>query len=194
MLPVRAFTARQPAVQNGAAGASCSRAANPAGICAGALPLRRQQAGLVPPGLRRQPWPLMQPSQLGRPARANTPGSSGSPQNPGVGVSNEGQQPKNEAGFNLNNSVPAVTPSSLPSTSGNGAAAAAVPSDALDLPGMPHRWRIVTMMAVAFVLCNMDKVRGDARVARLVTFRRLAPISIVAGMACTAAQLAFAHA
>lgn len=87
-------------------------------------------------------------------------------------MSSDGEQPKNEAGFNLNSSVPAVSPSSLPSTSGNGAAAAAaaaaVPSDALDLPGVPHRWRIVIMMAVAFVLCNMDKVRctSNYQVAR----------------------------
>ena len=25
-------------------------------------------------------------------------------------------------------------------------------------PRIPHRWRIVGMMALAFVLCNMDKV------------------------------------
>jgi len=24
--------------------------------------------------------------------------------------------------------------------------------------GIPHRWRVVIMMAAAFVLCNMDKV------------------------------------
>ena len=26
--------------------------------------------------------------------------------------------------------------------------------------GIPHRWRVVIMMAAAFVLCNMDKVHG----------------------------------
>ena len=25
-------------------------------------------------------------------------------------------------------------------------------------PKIPHRWRITAMMALAFVLCNMDKV------------------------------------
>lgn len=25
-------------------------------------------------------------------------------------------------------------------------------------PRVPHRWRVVIMMALAFVLCNMDKV------------------------------------
>lgn len=28
--------------------------------------------------------------------------------------------------------------------------------------GIPHRWKVVTMMAVAFVLCNMDKVKPSA--------------------------------
>ena len=28
-----------------------------------------------------------------------------------------------------------------------------------DEGGIPHRWRVVIMMAAAFVLCNMDKVR-----------------------------------
>eukprot|EP00775_Hariotina_reticulata_P003301 gene3301-3577_t len=30
--------------------------------------------------------------------------------------------------------------------------------------GLPHRWRIVLMMAVAFVLCNMDKVNMSVAV------------------------------
>jgi hypothetical protein len=25
--------------------------------------------------------------------------------------------------------------------------------------GVPHRWKVVSMMALSFVLCNMDKVR-----------------------------------
>lgn len=29
--------------------------------------------------------------------------------------------------------------------------------------GIPHRWKLVAMMAVAFVLCNMDKVSGIRR-------------------------------
>lgn len=28
--------------------------------------------------------------------------------------------------------------------------------------GIPHRWKVVTMMAVAFVLCNMDKVEPSS--------------------------------
>jgi MFS family permease len=46
----------------------------------------------------------------------------------------------------------------------NGAARSQAPDpEELSAPakqaGLPHRWRLVTMMAVAFVLCNMDKVR-----------------------------------
>jgi hypothetical protein len=45
---------------------------------------------------------------------------------------------------------------------------AAVPAAAADVDGLapiykkglPHRWRITVMMAIAFVLCNMDKVRS----------------------------------
>ena len=29
-------------------------------------------------------------------------------------------------------------------------------------PRIPHRWRVVLMMALAFVLCNMDKVHSTA--------------------------------
>ncbi len=32
------------------------------------------------------------------------------------------------------------------------------PPDNKPEPRIPHRWRIVGMMALAFVLCNMDKV------------------------------------
>lgn len=41
-----------------------------------------------------------------------------------------------------------------------GAAAAAKPAQG----GMPHRWRVVAMIAVAFVLCNMDKVNMSVAV------------------------------
>lgn len=52
----------------------------------------------------------------------------------------------------VNGAVPA-------SASLAGAQAASAAADApLDLAGLPHRWRIVIMMAVGFVLCNMDKV------------------------------------
>jgi hypothetical protein len=40
----------------------------------------------------------------------------------------------------------------------------AAPNDSIEPPppdgegGIPHRWRVVIMMAAAFVLCNMDKV------------------------------------
>ena len=38
----------------------------------------------------------------------------------------------------------------------NGASSPLPPDDE---GGIPHRWRVVIMMAAAFVLCNMDKVR-----------------------------------
>lgn len=43
-------------------------------------------------------------------------------------------------------------PSTSKSTSNGG------PPDNKPEPRIPHRWRIVGMMALAFVLCNMDKV------------------------------------
>ncbi len=43
-------------------------------------------------------------------------------------------------------------PSPSKSTSNGG------PPDNKPEPRIPHRWRIVGMMALAFVLCNMDKV------------------------------------
>jgi hypothetical protein len=46
------------------------------------------------------------------------------------------------------------------SAHGGVSAAAAVPAEAQG-GGVAHRWRIVFMMAVAFVLCNMDKVRNS---------------------------------
>lgn len=41
----------------------------------------------------------------------------------------------------------------------------AKPTASEDTPqgGIPHRWRVVAMMAVAFVLCNMDKVNVHSR-------------------------------
>lgn len=44
---------------------------------------------------------------------------------------------------------------------GQGAAAAAAATTVevgQPLKGMPHRWRVISMMALSFVLCNMDKV------------------------------------
>jgi hypothetical protein len=46
------------------------------------------------------------------------------------------------------------------SAHGGVSAAAAMPAEASG-GGVAHRWRIVFMMAVAFVLCNMDKVRNS---------------------------------
>lgn len=41
------------------------------------------------------------------------------------------------------------------------AAAGALTAEApLQRGGLPHRWQVVGMMALAFVCCNMDKVRG----------------------------------
>lgn len=45
--------------------------------------------------------------------------------------------------------------STRPSSSG----APSPPPDDKRRPRIPHRWRIVGMMALAFVLCNMDKVQ-----------------------------------
>ncbi len=54
----------------------------------------------------------------------------------------------------------------LPSSSGNSDEAQATPTKSPNNggppeklePRIPHRWRIIGMMALAFVLCNMDKV------------------------------------
>jgi hypothetical protein len=56
--------------------------------------------------------------------------------------------------------------SSSSSSSSNGAVAAAGSNGSLaqaEDGGIPHRWRVVGMMALSFVLCNMDKVRGFSR-------------------------------
>lgn len=42
---------------------------------------------------------------------------------------------------------------------GGGAAAAALAAPTEQAGGVPHRWKVVGMMALSFVLCNMDKVR-----------------------------------
>ena len=45
--------------------------------------------------------------------------------------------------------------------SSGAAAAAAAPAAAAEQQqqgGVPHRWQVVGMMALSFVLCNMDKV------------------------------------
>lgn len=43
---------------------------------------------------------------------------------------------------------------------GTAAAAASAAPPAEQQGGVPHRWKVVGMMALSFVLCNMDKVRG----------------------------------
>lgn len=46
---------------------------------------------------------------------------------------------------------------------GGGAAAEAAPA-AAESGGIPHRWQVVGMMALSFVLCNMDKVNMSVAV------------------------------
>lgn len=47
-----------------------------------------------------------------------------------------------------------------PAAAGDGAAGKAAPGAAGEQAGIPHRWQVVGMMALSFVLCNMDKVRA----------------------------------
>ena len=49
-----------------------------------------------------------------------------------------------------------------PGQQGDGAAA---PAAEQQQGGVPHRWQVVGMMALSFVLCNMDKVGGCAAVS-----------------------------
>lgn len=89
-------------------------------------------------------------------------------QNPDVEVQDGGQPSPNpgqsNGTYNLNINANGAAALSLP---GNGAAsispaggaqAPAADDGRMDLAGIPHRWRIVMMISVAFVLCNMDKV------------------------------------
>ena len=66
------------------------------------------------------------------------------PEDAALGLSSNGAKPSNGAAV-----------SGLPA---NGAASSAAAVPAAEKGGLAHRWRIVFMMAVAFVLCNMDKV------------------------------------
>lgn len=52
-----------------------------------------------------------------------------------------------------NGRIPSVNTNLDPSAGGPAAGAPEPPGS-----GIPHRWRVVGMMALAFVLCNMDKV------------------------------------
>jgi hypothetical protein len=63
----------------------------------------------------------------------------------------DGSTPSNGAKPGANGAV-------VPSHSPEGTPAAAAEAPAVQQGGVAHRWRIVFMMAVAFVLCNMDKV------------------------------------
>lgn len=48
---------------------------------------------------------------------------------------------------------------------GQQADGAAAPAAEQQQGGVPHRWQVVGMMALSFVLCNMDKVRSCAAVS-----------------------------
>lgn len=50
-------------------------------------------------------------------------------------------------------------PGAAAAGSGDGAAAEGTAAAADQAGGIPHRWQVVGMMALSFVLCNMDKVR-----------------------------------
>lgn len=47
---------------------------------------------------------------------------------------------------------------------GNGQVDTSEQASVVSSGGLPHRWKVVTMMAVAFVLCNMDKVNMSVAV------------------------------
>ncbi|GLC45333.1 hypothetical protein PLESTB_000310800 [Pleodorina starrii] len=77
--------------------------------------------------------------------------SKSEPSSNGTGPTADG------AAYHLNGGAAAL---SLPSTSGDVAPAPAVAA----VVQQPHRWKVVYMMAVAFVLCNMDKVNMSVAV------------------------------
>lgn len=62
-------------------------------------------------------------------------------------------------------STQAATLQAAAAAAGDGAAAAApaaAQQQGEQAGGVPHRWQVVGMMALAFVLCNMDKVGAGA--------------------------------
>lgn len=99
---------------------------------------RRWQVAAGPPGF---PEPDAGPVVGVKDTETNQAGASPD------SASSNGAQPSNGAVTGL-------------SAHGGASAAAAVPAE-VPAGGVAHRWRIVFMMAVAFVLCNMDKVRNS---------------------------------
>jgi hypothetical protein len=75
-----------------------------------------------------------------------------------------------------------------------GALSAAAP---LQRGGVPHRWQVVGMMALAFVCCNMDKVKGGHRglgaCTRAASSRRCAGRGPATGAAQSARRCAARH-
>lgn len=63
----------------------------------------------------------------------------------------DGSTPSNGAKPGANGAV-------VPGHAAGGSPTAAAVAPEVQQGGVAHRWRIVFMMAVAFVLCNMDKV------------------------------------
>ena len=72
------------------------------------------------------------------------------------GVTSGAESSSNGAGPGLRRAEPATGPQG--GSGGGGSSNGAGPED--KQPRVPHRWRVVGMMALAFVLCNMDKVRA----------------------------------
>lgn len=74
--------------------------------------------------------------------------------------------------------------SSAPSSSFSNSS---TPAAASEKKGLPQRWRVTIMMAVSFVLCNMDKVRPPRRIACKSTHFLLSPARITLGCRAIAA-------
>lgn len=72
------------------------------------------------------------------------------------GVTSGAESSSNGAGPGLRQAEPATGPQG--GSGGGGSSNGAGPEE--KPPRVPHRWRVVGMMALAFVLCNMDKVRA----------------------------------
>lgn len=110
---------------------------------------------------------LVSPLVGARVHRANlcrTAGSPGDSSPISTRLSDSQSGPVSEGGSAATNGATngAIPSSSLQPSASSSNAAPVPPSDA---GGIPQRWKVTIMMAIAFVLCNMDKVRGGTFVA-----------------------------
>lgn len=89
------------------------------------------------------------------------------------GVTSGSESSSNGAGPGLRQAEPATGPQG--GGGGGGSSNGSGPEE--KQPRVPHRWRVVGMMALAFVLCNMDKVQAPRSHALAVGGHAPCPMS-----------------